>query len=151
MPAHEGEIFSPADVLKRVPLLRRVVGDVVLDQENRRKSRERLEELVVISRKFSSFEIHETIATLRRQVSEYDAALEEYEREIRHLGGILKDPRRGLVYFYSKRGSRRIYLVWDYRQPDLVSWHELDESFADRSPVEFHEGAKASALDSPEV
>lgn len=142
------DVYSPEEVLKRVPLLKRVVGDIVAAYQNRRKAKERLEELIVISRKFNSCEIQETIGNLRRQVNEHDRDMEAYEKEIRLLGGSLRDPRRGLVYFYSKRDSRKIYLVWDCRQPSTVSWHELDESFADRNPVEFHEGARASALDS---
>jgi hypothetical protein len=142
------ESFSPEEILKRVPLLKRVVGDVVSCYEKRRQSKERHEELVVISKKFNSFEIQETINNLRRQIQDCDRDLENYDKEIRLLGGSLKDVRRGLVYFYSERDGRKIFLVWDHRQPGTVSWHELDESFADRSPVEFAEGARASAIDS---
>jgi hypothetical protein len=142
------EFFSPDDLLKRVPLLKRVAKDIVTAYEQRRNAKERLDELKVISKKFNSFEIQETIGNLRRLVSEYDREMEGYEKEIRLLGGALKDARRGLVYFYSERENRKIFLVWDYRHPNTVSWHELDESFADRTPIEFPKGAHASAIDS---
>ena len=140
-------LISVDDVLKRVPLLERVIRDVVGGYEARRKAKERLEEHVVISRQFSSCEIQETINTLRRQVNERDQDMEAFDKEVRLLGGILRDARRGLVYFYSEREGRRVFLVWDPSHPAHVSWHELDESFADRTLVERSPGKKASALD----
>jgi hypothetical protein len=144
------QLLSAEDVLKRVSLLKRVVRDLCSNHETRRKSKERMEELLVISRKFSSVEIQETINNLRRQITDCDRDIEACEKEVRAMGGVLKDSRRGLVYFHSEREKRRIYLVWDLRQADGISWHELDESFADRSPVEFPKGAIAKALDRPE-
>jgi hypothetical protein len=141
------EVLSLADVLKRVPLLKRVVRDVVESYESRRKAKEFLDELTVISMKFNSSEIDETIHSLQRQVAECDRTLQGYEKEVRDLGGILKDPGRGLAYFYSERDKRRIFLIWELREPDLLSWHELDETFSDRVPVEFSAGAPASAMD----
>jgi hypothetical protein len=137
MQSQQVEIFTPEEVLKRTAFLKRVVKDVVACCDSRRKAKERLEELVIISKKFTSGEIQETINNLRRQITECDRDMEAYEREVRLLGGILKDARRGLVYFYSQRDKRRIFLVWEMRQPDAISWHEIDETFADRTPVEF--------------
>ena len=142
--APEG-LSSPDEVLKRVPLLERVVRDVIDRYGSRRKSKERLEELVVISRQFSSCEIQETINNLRRQIGEYDQDMDSYDKEVRLLGGILRDARRGLVYFYSEKEGRRIFLVWDPAHPEAVSWHELDESFADRTPVEDLKTRRAAA------
>jgi len=134
-------------VLLRLPLLKHVAQDVIECHENRRKAKERLEELVVISRKFSSCEIQETINNLRRRIGEYDADMEGYEKEVRLLGGFLKDPRRGLVYFYSERDDRRIFLVWDLKQPEAVSWHELDECFADRTMMDLSGSDRRASAD----
>ena len=140
------EILSLEDVQKRIGLLKRIVRDVVDCFDRRKKSKEFLEELTIISRKFSSSEIEETMNTLRREVSEGDRSLESLEKEVQELGGKLKDPSRGLTYFYSDRDKRKIFLIWDLREPDLLTWHELDETFSDRVPVDLQEGAKASAV-----
>lgn len=150
MKAEKVSFLSPEEVLRRSPLLRRVTRDVVERFEEKRRKQERLEELVVISRKFSSVEIHETINSLRNQIAECKRDLESYNREIQILGGTIRDPRRGLVYFNSRRDSRTILLVWDLQQPESVSWHEVDESFADRTPIAFSKGAATSALEIPE-
>jgi len=149
-PAQSPEALTAEDVLKRVPLLRRVLRDIVDCSDTRKRAKERLEELTVISRKFSSCEIEETLNSLRREVLECERSLEIYEKEIRELGGLLKDAARGLVYFYSFRDNRKVFLVWELREPDLLSWHELDESFSDRVPLEMPAGAQASSLDFPD-
>lgn len=135
-PERPPEPLTIEDVRKRIPLLARVIKDAVECFDSRRKAREFLEELRVISRKFSSAELEETMNSLRRQVNEGDHAIQEYEKEARDLGGVLKDMSRGLVYFTSERDGRRIFLIWELGRPDLISWHELDESFSDRVPVE---------------
>ena len=76
--------------------------------------------------------------------------MDSFEKEIRALGGVLKDRERGLVYFHSVREGRKIYLIWDIRHPDVVSWHELGETFSDRVPVDLPEDAAAAAMDGPE-
>ncbi len=136
--------------MKRLPLLRRIVRDVVDCYQHLKKSRERLEELLVISRKFSSWEIEETINSLQREVADCERSLDVYEKEARDLGAVLKDRNRGLTYFYSQRGNRKIFLIWELREPDLLSWHELDETFSDRMPVEFSPGPPAAAMDFPD-
>ena len=136
------ELFEPEDVLKRLPLLGRFAKDLSETYDEHRKKQERLEELVVISRKFSSSEIQETINNLRNLVAECKRTIEQLEKEVRHLGGTLKDHRRGIVYFNGQKDNRPILLVWDPAQPESVSWHEVDETFADRTPVKFSSGAE---------
>ncbi len=129
-------VFLPEEVLSRVGLLKRIVRDVVDSYERRRKAKELHQEFVAISRSIRSPEIEETINSLRSELKDLDRHLDAYDKEIRDLGGILKDARKGLVYFYSERDGRKIFLVWELYEPDLVSWHELDETFSDRIPLE---------------
>lgn len=142
------EFFDPDDVLKRVPMLTRSTEDLAAQFELRRKKQERLEELVVISRKFSSYELQETINNLRNQIAECKRAIESLEREIRLLGGTVKDQRRGIIYFNAFKNDRPILLVWDPSQPFTVSWHEVDESFADRVPAQFEDSGSRGASSS---
>ena len=129
-------VFSPEEVLGRVNLLKRIVRDVVEVYERRRKSKELHQEFLVISRTIRSQEIDETINTLRNELKDLDQQMDLYDKEIRNLGGILKDARKGLVYFYSERDGRKIFLVWELYEPDVISWHELDATFSDRMPLD---------------
>ncbi len=137
------------EVLKRAPLLQRIVRDFFSCQQSLKKNREFLDELAVIQRKFNSPEIEETANRLRREVAEAGRELESLEKEILALDGVLRDRERGLIYFNSERDGRRIYLVWDASHPQIVSWHELGETYSDSLPVE-PPGPRAAAMDSPE-
>jgi len=128
-------IFSPEEVLNRVSLLKRIVRDVVEVYERRQESKRFHQEILTSSRTVRSPEVEETINTLRAELKELDRQIDGLEKEVREVGGILKDARKGLVYFYSERDGRKIFLVWELYNPDVISWHELDETFSDRMPV----------------
>jgi len=138
------ENLSLEEVRRRMPLLKRVALDAMETYESRQKHREFLDELIVISKKFSSPEINETMGRLRREIVEFDRDMEGYDQEVQHLGGFLEDAAKGLAYFYSERDGREIYFVWDMSEPELVFWHGREESFSDRLPIEFPEGSQAS-------
>ncbi|MCH2375665.1 MAG: DUF2203 domain-containing protein, partial [Planctomycetes bacterium] len=123
MPTRLKESLSAEEVIQRAPLLERIVRDFTDCYERRKKNREFLDEISIIAKKFNSPEIDETRYRLQRDVAELNRELESYEREIRALGGVLKDRERGLIYFYSIREDRKIYLVWDHHNPQIVSWH----------------------------
>ena len=146
----EPNVVTAEDVLKRAPMLSRISRDVANCYEHRHKLKERLEEFVVISRKFNSPEIQETIESLRRKVGEDDAKMEELEKEVRLLGGVLKEQRQGFIYFYTELKDHRVYLVWDPADCDMVYWHELDETSEDRTPLQFSDGPAPSAIDTTE-
>ena len=144
----EPEVVTTEEVLKRAPMLSRISRDVISCYERRHKLKERLEEFVVISRKFNSPEIQETIESLRRKVSEHDSEMTELEKEVRLLGGVLKEQSQGFIYFYTELNDHRVYLVWDPADCDMVYWHELDETHEDRTPLQFSDGPTPSAIDS---
>ena len=141
-------LFKPEEVQGRVGLLKRIVRDIVDAYERRRKVKELHQEFVVITRTIRSPEIDETVNSLRSELKDLDHTLDLLDKEVRDLGGILKDARKGLVYFYSERDGRKIFLVWELYEPDLVSWHELDETFSDRMPLDSRPlGTSASSLE----
>ncbi len=143
-------IYTSEEVRSRIGLLRRIVRDVVEAYERRRQVKELYQEFVTISRTIRSPEIEETINSLRNELRELDRYLDSFEKEIRELGGILKDARRGVVYFYSEREGRKIFLIWELHEPDKISWHELDDTFSDRIPLESRQrGASASSRGRP--
>jgi hypothetical protein len=129
-------VYSPAEVMTRAGLLKRIVRDVVDAYDRRRKAKELHQEFLTISRTIRSPEIEETINSLRSELKDLDRHLDAFDKEIRDLGGILKDARKGLVYFYSERDGRKIFLIWELYEPSVVSWHELDETFSDRIPLD---------------
>ena len=145
------QVLTAEDVLNRAPLLERIVRDFVDCYRSRKKNREFLDELSIISKKFNSPEIDETVYRLQREVAQFNRDMDAFEKEVHTLGGVLKDRERGLIYFHSRRDGRKIYLIWDMNHPDVVSWHELGETYSDRVLVDLDEDAAPAAMDSPEL
>jgi hypothetical protein len=66
------------------------------------------------------------------RVERYQAAW----REVEEMGAVLKDPRTGLVDFLGSVDGKRVWLCWKYGEDAVTHYHELDEGFAARKPIE---------------
>lgn len=65
-------------------------------------------------------------------------AIAEYQdgwREVEALGGVVKDPRIGLVDFYGEVDGRTVWLCWKYGEPEVSHYHALDEGFSGRRAI----------------
>ena len=99
-----------------------VMGGMVVDREQVRKTRERRDDAA---------------ASLR-------AVLEE----VQDLGCVVKDLDIGLVDFPTTFQGREVYLCWKLGEPAITFWHGVDEGFAGRKAIdqdfrEHHEGDRA--------
>ncbi len=64
------------------------------------------------------------IAQVRQEV----AQLEEFGVEVKSL--------EGLVDFHALRNGRPVCLCWQFGEPTVIYWHELDAGFRGRQPIE---------------
>jgi len=64
------------------------------------------------------------VGQVRRQV----AQLEEFGIEVKSL--------EGLVDFRALRNGRQVVLCWQFGEPTVMFWHELDAGFRGRQPIE---------------
>jgi hypothetical protein len=62
------------------------------------------------------------------QVQQEVAKLEEFGVEVKSLDG--------LVDFRAIRGGRQVYLCWQFGEPTVMYWHELEGGFRGRQPIE---------------
>ena len=124
------QLFT-ADLANRsLPLVRRIVEDIV------REHRRRTEQLVQLDLLVSSSNAASTaVAALEREIQGIARDLEAFERELRALGIQLKDPRIGLIDFPSNLDGRRVLLCWHLGEPSVQFWHDLDSGFAGRQPL----------------
>lgn len=56
--------------------------------------------------------------------------------EVEQTGAIIKDFTAGLVDFPHEYDGRIVYLCWKLGEDDLSWWHEVDDGFAGRQPIE---------------
>lgn len=76
-------------------------------------------------------------------LSQLKAALEEIEA----IGCLVKDLDMGLVDFPCLSNNREIYLCWKLGEPRIGFWHNVDEGFRGRKPLdqEFLKGIQGAA------
>ncbi len=139
MPAQQ--IFTLEEVNALVPELTRIVGEQ-LDKRNRIEALlDALGELTgtrgdVTPRAGDSPDVRKQKRDLARTIDEYQRGWVRVEG----MGGVLKDPREGLVDFYGKlhvgRGERLVWLCWKFGESQVNHYHLLDEGFSARKRIE---------------
>ncbi len=73
-----------------------------------------------------------------RQAGEMLQIFQKFEtvfKQLKGLGCELKGLEQGLVDFPSIREGRAVYLCWQYNEPEIAFWHDIDAGFAGRQPL----------------
>ena len=73
---------------------------------------------------------------LQSHVKDLDMDIRRLFQKIEALGGVIKGIDPILVDFLSFHQNRYIWLCWKEDEDTLMYWHELDEGFAGRKPIE---------------
>ncbi len=76
------------------------------------------------------------VRDLKRDVVERVETYQASWREIEALGAVLKDARAGLVDFYGRVDGKAVWLCWKFGEEAVSHYHDLDEGFAGRRPIE---------------
>ncbi|MFP2911284.1 DUF2203 domain-containing protein [Pyxidicoccus sp. 3LFB2] len=119
--------FSVEEANRLVPLLTRTFERV-------RPWVERAQQLAdTLSSRESTSDVH--LETLRE---ERDGLLERIRGELLQLQemGLEIKGSDGLVDFRAHRGDDPVYLCWRFGEPAVTHWHELQEGFAGRRPID---------------
>jgi len=116
--------FSVQEANKTLPLVRRVVADIVGTHEEVSKLQSQLE-----SNKPGQQ------ANLQGRLQSSLGLLQDYVDELTEIGCELKDYRIGLVDFIGRHSGRDICLCWKLGEEAVEYWHELNAGFSGRQPV----------------
>jgi len=131
------QVFSLEEVNALVPELTRIVGKQL---ELRASIEKMLDELAGITGARGDVTPRASDSQdVRRQKREVARAVDTYQQgwtEVEVLGGVLKDPKEGLVDFYGKVGERLVWLCWKFGETRIDHYHQLDEGFSGRKRIE---------------
>ncbi|MBI1854246.1 MAG: DUF2203 domain-containing protein [Planctomycetes bacterium] len=127
-------VFTPEEANKTLPLVRRIVADVVsahreiqrLHAEYHQRS-SRLPERAAMSKADRE--------ALEIRVQEQVGQLQGFRAELKSIGCILKDEEKGLLDFPGKIEGRDVWLCWMLGEDTVGFWHELDAGFTGRQPL----------------
>ena len=121
--------FTVEQANKTLPLVRRIVGDIVQTHEEIAQLQEQLE--LAKSGQQSMLQ-----GRLQTSLSH----LQDYVDELTEVGCDLKDYRLGLIDFIGQHHGRDICLCWKLGEETVGYWHELHTGFSGRLPVsQLHE------------
>lgn len=78
----------------------------------------------------------EAQADLKEEIRAEAQRIHECMRELRAIGIELKDYELGLVDFPAEREGRAVRLCWKFGEPAVTYWHDVDEGYESRHPIE---------------
>lgn len=125
--------FTVAEAERTLPLVRRIVADIVglypawRDLVNRH-------ELLSAQSNPEWGESPEQLE-LQRQIESVARKITDCQTELARVGCVLKDAQVGLVDFYGKLDGRDIFWCWKHGEAHIGHWHEIEAGFAGRRPL----------------
>jgi hypothetical protein len=123
-PSRQGKHFTLAEANRTLPLVKRVVGDIVKTHEQ-----------------VTQMQAAVTAATAKDQPvlqTRLDLAIEHlqaYVDALHEIGCDLKDYQMGLIDFIGRHQGRDICLCWKLGEDSIAYWHEMQTGFNGRQPV----------------
>jgi hypothetical protein len=116
--------FTVEQANKTLPLVRRVVTDIVQAHEQVAE----LQQLLEAAKQGQQLPLQDRLQTQL-------AHLQDYVDELTEIGCELKDYRLGLIDFIGHYEGRDICLCWKLGEEAVGYWHELNTGFSGRHPV----------------
>ena len=124
-PVRRKRTFTLDEANRALPLVERVVRDIVVAHEAATTLHSRLDHSLPARQR------DEIESGLEREVGKLNRLLEE----LKDIGCDLKDYRMGLIDFIGVHEDREICLCWKLGEESIEHWHELHDGFPGRRPV----------------
>jgi hypothetical protein len=128
------KLFTLAAAERTLPLVRRIVADLMAEYPRWRAAVGRFE-LLTGGARADWGETSELVAA-RDEVTVAASRINEYLKELEAVGCVFKGFDAGLVDFYSLREDRPVFLCWKMDEDRITHWHELDAGFGGRQPID---------------
>ncbi len=127
-------LFTLAEAERTLPLVRRIVADLMAEYPRWRTAVSRFE-LLTGGARAEWGETGELVAA-RDEVTVAASRINDYLKELEAVGCVFKGFDAGLVDFYSLRDDRPVFLCWRMGEERIEHWHELDAGFGGRQPID---------------
>jgi hypothetical protein len=117
--------FSLEQANRALPLVRRIVTDIVRTHATAASYRDSLERTTGARE----------ITSIQKELDRAIDRLAELIDELTDVGVELKDYENGLIDFIGRHEGRDVYLCWKLGEERITHWHEMTAGFAGRKPV----------------
>ncbi len=120
----ETKYFTPSEAKKTLPLVRKIVKDILDTTKEMRLIAEDVD---------GKIESSNTWNQVQKMVSEVNGFIQELEE----IGCLYKDWNFtiGLVDFPSVIDGREVYLCWRSDEDDIKFYHGIEEGYTGRKPI----------------
>lgn len=126
------QLFTVDQANRTLPLVRRIVEDIV--REHRRWQEAIVELDLLVSGARADLPDPRAVA-LEREVQTIARDIDQFQGELEALGIQLKDRCIGLIDFPSEMDGRRVLLCWRLGEPSVQYWHDEQSGYAGRQPL----------------
>ena len=126
------QLFTVDQANRTLPLVRRIVEDIVREH---RAWQEALVELDLLVSGVRADQPDPRAAALERHVQAVAKDIDQFQGELESLGIQLKDRRIGLIDFPSEMDGRRVLLCWRLGEASVQYWHDEQTGYAGRQPL----------------
>jgi hypothetical protein len=123
-PSRPKRRFLLAQANSALPLVRRIVGDIV-----------KAHGLVLRFQAEMDKTSGKEQASTQGRLDESVGKLEDFVEELSEVGCELKDYQVGLIDFVGRHESRDVYLCWKLGEAEIGYWHEINAGYAGRQPI----------------
>ena len=123
----EGTLFNLQTVHKMLPLVQRIVNDILLRQQilaNLNPQQERLQR----QKRDLSWSQRKQRYALQDEISDEEQSLQDAGEELEQLGVVLLDPNAGRVGYPTMVNNRPAFFSWQPGEEGVHSWHFAEES-----------------------
>jgi len=127
-------IFTLEEANSTLPLVRRIVGDLLAEYPRWRAAVSHYEVLSGGAR--ADWGETPELLTARLAVTTLAERINGYLGELSDIGCVFKGFDAGLVDFYSLREDRLIFLCWRLGEDTIGHWHEIESGFSGRQPLD---------------
>jgi hypothetical protein len=123
-PSRSPKRFTLAEANRSLPLVRRIVSDVVKTHD----------QITAIQTSLDAAKAKDQPA-LQSQMDRAVEHLQNYVEELHEVGCDLKDYQMGLIDFIGRHQGHDVCLCWKLGEETVAYWHEVQTGFAGRQPV----------------
>jgi hypothetical protein len=123
-PSRSVKHFSIDEANRTLPLVKRIVGDIV-------KTHQRIGELEAALISASP----KTAPIAQAEMDHVMERFQNYVEELSKIGCQMKDPKMGLIDFLGSHQGRDICLCWKLGEDRIEHWHETTAGYTGRQPV----------------
>lgn len=124
--------FTVEDANRMLPLVRRIVSDVVRDYS---RWQDTVREFELAALRSSPDSPDDVADKLQQEAGRLAREIEGYISEASDLGVMVKGLDTGLIDFPGEMDGRPVLLCWQLGEESVRYWHEEDAGFAGRQPI----------------